>query len=101
MKNSDTNSKILDKYLTCPAIAGIKGEIKMADKPEEVEKLVDVATDLILPTKVRLDTIKFIGKIASREALLALLELAANEQLTKPERELAVKLARSIIKSEH
>ena len=73
----------------------------MADEPEEVERLVDVATDLLLPTKVRLDTIKFIGSIASREALLALLELAANGQLTKPERELAVKLARSIIKSGH
>lgn len=73
----------------------------MADKPEEVERLVDVATDLMLPIKVRLDTIKFVGKIASREALLALLELAANEKLTKAERDLAVKLARSIIKSGH
>jgi len=101
LKNTYTNSKILDEYLTCPALAGIKGEVKMADKPEEVERLVDVATDLMLPTKVRLDTIKFIGKIATREALLALLELAANEKLTKPERDLAVKLARSLIKSGH
>ena len=73
----------------------------MAEKPDEVKKLVAVATDLILPTKVRLDTIKFIGKIATREALLALLELAANERLTKGERELAVKYAREIIRSEH
>lgn len=73
----------------------------MAEKPDELEKLVTVATDLMLPTKVRLDTIKFIAKIATREALLALLELAANERLTKGERELAVKYARDIIRSEH
>lgn len=73
----------------------------MAEKPDELEKLVTVATDLMLPTKVRLDTIKFISKIATREALLALLELAANERLTKGERVLAVKYARDIIRSEH
>ncbi|MFC1958693.1 hypothetical protein ACFLV6_02115, partial [Chloroflexota bacterium] len=62
---------------------------------------VAVATDLVLPAKVRADTIKFIGNMGSREALLALLELAANEKITKAERELALKHAGKIIKSGH
>jgi len=73
----------------------------MADTPDELKKLVDVATDMVLPIKVRTDTIKYIGNIGTREALLALLELAANEQLTKNEREQALKYARDIIKSGH
>ncbi len=74
---------------------------KMSETPDELRKLVDVATDMVLPAKVRVDTIKFIGNIGTREALLALLELAANEQLTKNERENALKYARDIIKSGH
>jgi len=74
---------------------------KMSETPDELRKLVDVATDMVLPAKVRIDTIKFIGNIGTREALLALLELAANEQLTKNERENALKYARDIIKSGH
>jgi hypothetical protein len=73
----------------------------MADKPDELRKLIDVATDMVLPAKVRADTIKYIGNIGTREALLALLELAANEALTKNEREQAVKLAREIIRAGH
>ena len=73
----------------------------MAEQPDELKKLIAVATDLMLPAKVRTDTIKYIGNMATREALLALLELAANEQLTKGERELALKHAREIIKSGH
>ena len=71
----------------------------MAEKSDELKKLVAVATDLVLPAKVRTDTIKFIGGMATREAFLTLLELAANEQLTKGERELAIKYAREIIRS--
>ena len=73
----------------------------MVEQPEELKKLVAVATDLVLHVKVRIDTIKYIGNMASREALLALLELAAIEQLTKEERDLALKYAREIIKSGH
>ncbi len=73
----------------------------MVEQPEELKKLVAVASDLVIPAKVRIDTIKFIGNIDYREALLALLELAANEQLTKGERELALKHAGQIIKSGH
>ena len=73
----------------------------MSEKSDELKKLVAVATDLVLPAKVRIDTIKFIGNMATREALLVLLELAANEQLTKGERELALKHAREIVRSGH
>ena len=73
----------------------------MSEIPDELKKLVDVATDIVLPSKVRSDTIKYIGNIGTREALLALLELAANEQLTKNERENALKYARDIIKAGH
>ena len=71
----------------------------MAEQPDELKKLVTVATDLVLAAKLRTDAIKLIGNIGSHEALLALLGLAANEQLTKKERELALKQARGIVKS--
>ena len=45
----------------------------MSEQSEELKKMVAVATDLVLPAKVRIDTIKFIGNMATREALLALL----------------------------
>ena len=73
----------------------------MAEQPDELKKLVAVATDIVLPSSVRQDTIKYIGNMATREALLALLELAANEQLTRADRELSLKYARDIIKSGH
>ncbi|MFC2020434.1 hypothetical protein ACFLU1_01375 [Chloroflexota bacterium] len=73
----------------------------MEEKPDELMKLVAVATDLVLSAKLRAKSIEMIGNISTHEALLALLELAANSQLTKNERELALKLARGIIKSEH
>ncbi|MFC1988251.1 hypothetical protein ACFLVJ_00205 [Chloroflexota bacterium] len=73
----------------------------MAERPDEIKKLVDVATDMVLPSKVRDDTIKYMGKMGTREAFLALLELASNEKLTKKERDLALKQAREILKSEH
>ncbi len=71
----------------------------MAEQPNELKKMVAVATDLVLAAKLRTDAIKLIGNIGSHEALLALLDLAANEQLTKKERELALKQAKGIIKS--
>ena len=71
----------------------------MAEQASDLKKLVTVATDLVLAAKLRTDAIKLIGNIGSHEALLALLGLAANEQLTKKERELALKQARGIVKS--
>ena len=71
----------------------------MTEQPDELKKLVAVATDLGYPAKVRTETIESIGNIGTHHALLALLGLAANEQLTREERELALKRARKIIRS--
>ena len=73
----------------------------MTEKPEELEKLVAVAADLEYPPKVRTQTIESIAGIGTYEALLALLGLAANEQLTRKERELTLKHAKKIIRSGH
>ena len=73
----------------------------MAEQPDELKKLVAVATDLVLSAKLRTKSIELIGRIGSHEALLALLNLVSNEQLTKRERELALKQAREIIRSGH
>ena len=71
----------------------------MAEQPDDLKKLVAVATDLGLSAELRTKAIKLIGNISTHEALLALLSLAANEQLTKKERELALKHAREIVKT--
>ncbi len=73
----------------------------MAEQPDEIKKLVTVATDLAYPAKVRIETIESIGRIGTHDALLALLTLVANEQLTKKERELALKHAGKIVKAGH
>ena len=69
----------------------------MEERSDELKKLLDVATDVVLPPQVRSDTIKFIGNMGNREALLGLLELAANEKLTRKEREAALQYAREIV----
>ena len=71
----------------------------MTEQSEELKKLVSVATDMVLSTKLRSKSIELIGNIGTHQALLALLELAANEQLTKNERELSLKYAKTIVKS--
>ena len=71
----------------------------MAEPSDDLRKLLDVAADLRQPAKLRTQAIKLIGDISTHEALRALLDLAANEKLTKGERELALKYAREIIKS--
>jgi len=100
LKITKTKSTILEIYLDCLALMERKGEREMAERPDEIQKLVNVAIDMVLPTTVRDDAIKHLGKIGGREAFLALLELAANEQLTKKERDLALKQSREILKSE-
>ncbi len=72
----------------------------MVEQSEELKKYMAVATDLVMSAKLRAKSIELIGNIANHEALLALLELAANDKLTKKERELTLKYAKNIIKSE-
>jgi hypothetical protein len=73
----------------------------MAEQSDELKRLIAVATDTLLSSKLRAQSIELVGRMRNREALLALLELAANEQLTKGERELSLKFARDIIRSGH
>jgi HEAT repeat protein len=51
-----------------------------------------------LSGSLRSNAIKNMGNIGTRDALLALLELAANEKLNAGERKLALKQAERIIK---
>ncbi len=65
----------------------------------ELKKLTAIATDLELSSELRTQAVKVMGNIGTHEALLALLDLAANERLNPDERDLALKQARGIIKS--
>jgi hypothetical protein len=72
----------------------------MTELPE-LKKLADIATDLEFPSKLRLDAIDQLGTIGSHDALLALLNLAANDKLEIKERDAALKQARKIVRSSH
>ena len=65
----------------------------------ELKKLSSIAVDMDLSSNLRTNAIKSMGNIGTHEALLALLELVANEKLNPNERELALKQAQKIIKS--
>jgi len=71
----------------------------MPEQPDELKKLAAIATDLELAAELRTKAIELLGNIGTRDALLTLLELAANEGLIKEERELALKQAKEIIRS--
>jgi hypothetical protein len=75
----------------------------MTKKPDEakneVNKLVNIASDLELPADVRTRATQRLGNVGTHDALLALLGLAAKESLSKGERDLALKYARKIVKS--
>ena len=75
----------------------LRGEI-MSEKSAEVKKVADYAADMTLPAKLRTDAIEQLSRISTREAFLALLELAANEKLIVKERDLALKKARETLK---
>lgn len=64
----------------------------------ELKKLATIANDIELSTELRSQSIKVIGSIGTHDALLALLDLAANIKLNLDERDLALKQARGIIK---
>ena len=73
----------------------------MAERLNEIKKLADIATDRELPAELRTKAIEQLGNIGGHEALLALLELAAKQELAVEERELALEEAREIIRSGH
>jgi len=73
----------------------------MSERPNEIKKLIDIAADRDLPPDLRTKATEQLGSIGNREALLALLELAANEGLVAEERDFALQEAREIIMSGH
>jgi len=73
----------------------------MAEQSNELKKLAAIATDLGLSAELRLKSIELIGSIGTHDALLILLDLAANKKLIKEERDIALQHASEIIKSGH
>ncbi len=71
----------------------------MSEQTNELQKLVAIASDLELPAELRVKAIEQVGMMGTHEALRALLDIAANENLLRKERELALKQAGAIIKS--
>ena len=75
----------------------------MSEKPgtpaaDELEKLAGIATDMQIDGKMRVQAINIIGEMETHEALLVLLQLAANDKMNVSERDLALKKAREIVK---
>ena len=68
------------------------------NKLDELKKMANIATDLQLSGKMRIQAINLLGDMASHESLLVLLNLAANDKLNIDERDLALKRAREIVK---
>ena len=73
----------------------------LPEQSDELKKLAAIATDLELSAEMRTKAIELLGRIGTREALLALLELVANEGLMPEEKDLALRQARIIIRSGH
>ncbi len=69
-----------------------------SNKYDELKKMANIATDLQLSAKMRVQAINLLGDMATHESLLVLLNLAANDKLPIDERDLAIKRAREIIK---
>lgn len=69
-----------------------------SEKVEELKKLARVATDMSLSSQSRTRIIQLLGNIGTQEALLILLDLARNENLSLSERDFAHRLATKIMK---
>ena len=72
--------------------------IESTEKMDEVKKMGNIASDLAIDVKMRTQAINVLGDMATHESLLILLNIAANDRLNVPERELALKRARDIVK---
>ena len=73
----------------------------MAEVTSELKKLAGIAADLELSDTLRIKSVELIGGIGTHDALLVLLGLVANKELTKEERIIALKQAEDIIKTDH
>jgi len=73
-------------------------EYEESNITEELKKMARIATDMQLSTKMREQAVSQLGELGTHEALLVLLNLAANDRLTKEQRDFSLKKARDIIK---
>jgi hypothetical protein len=64
----------------------------------ELAKLKDIAQDMALDKSLRTRAMEQIGRVGTRDGFLALLDLAALENLPADERELALKHAQKTLK---
>jgi len=71
----------------------------MAEQANELKKLATIAADLGLSAALRIQSIELIGSIGTHDALLILMDLAANSELNKEDRDVALQHATEIIKS--
>ena len=71
----------------------------MAEQSNELKKLATIATDLGLSAPLRIKSIELVGNIGTHDALLVLLDLVANRELIKEERDVALQYASEIIKT--
>ncbi len=71
----------------------------MSEQIDELRRIMAVATDVAMASKIRMQAIEHIGRMRTHEALEALLSLAANDRITKKEREMALKYAGGIIRA--
>jgi hypothetical protein len=81
----------------------VKRGAAMSENPgtpavDELKKLAGIATDMQIDSKMRVQAINVIGEMDTHEALLALLQLVANDKMHVSERDLALKKARDIVK---
>ena len=70
------------------------------EETNRLQKLVAIATDLTISSEFRTQAITQLGSIGTYAALVALLDMVANEALTWEERMLVLKQAEKILKPE-
>jgi len=85
--------------VVAPIIVTIEWEDKMAEETDRLQKLVTIATDLTISSELRAHAAAQLGRLGTHAALVALLDIVANEALTWEERMLALKQAEKILKS--
>ena len=80
-------------------ILTVRGKDKMAEETDRLQRLISIAADLKISGELRTQAISQLGIIGTHTALVALLDIVANEALTWEERMLALKQAEKTLKS--
>jgi hypothetical protein len=96
--NNRTESKIFSNLSLKPRGDTMPEDRTNEKASDELKKLASIATDMQLANKIRVQAINQLSMMATHEALLVLLNLAANDKLNTDERELALKKASNIVK---